>query len=62
MAIRIIIDPPSGWKYGFPKPYDKEENETSEEWFIRNGYPKELIDQGMLNYCRSWGIENENTS
>lgn len=43
-----LIDPPSGWKYGFPKELPKDyEKYTSEEfskWLIQNGYPKEEID------------------
>jgi hypothetical protein len=51
----ILIDPPSGWKYGFPKLYDRPESETIEEWFLKKGYPQKLIDQGMLKYCRYIG-------
>lgn len=49
-----LIDPPEGWRYGFPKEDDwNSSKETREEWFIRNGYPQELIVQGMLSWCRS---------
>lgn len=50
----LIIDPPSGWKYGFPKPYDKKIDQTLEEWLIENSYPRSLIDQNMSKYCRYW--------
>ena len=47
-----LADPPSGWKYGFPKVFDfNSDEETIEEWFLRNSYPQELIDEGMLKYC-----------
>lgn len=49
-----IIDPPSGWKYGFPRPYDIKVDQTLEEWLIENGYPQSLIDQGMTRHCRYW--------
>lgn len=26
-------------------------------WFKQNGYPQELIDQGMLQYVRYWEQE-----
>lgn len=56
-----IVDPPSGWMYGFPKPYtcehsgdpEKYEQERN-DWFIAEGYPEELIAQGMLKRSRSW--------
>ena len=25
---QLMIDPPSGWKYGFPKAYDKKKMDT----------------------------------
>ena len=38
-----LIDPPEGWKYGFPKQLpDNVENII--DWLIRNGYPKQLIE------------------
>lgn len=43
-----LIDPPSGWKYGFPKElpkdYEKYTSDDLSEWLIENGYPKEEID------------------
>ena len=52
--VAMMIDPPSGWQFGFPKVYDKEPKETKEAWLLRNGYPKSLIDRGMHHYCRYW--------
>jgi hypothetical protein len=43
----ISIDPPSGWKYGFPKTITVEEYEkidSLKEWCIENGYPAEEAD------------------
>jgi hypothetical protein len=49
-----IIDPPSGWKYGFPKPIPNDIKDT-EAWLIENGYPQEEIDAlGEYFYCRFW--------
>lgn len=41
-----LIDPPEGWKYGFPKhlPSDIENNGII-PWLISNGYPQSLIDE-----------------
>jgi hypothetical protein len=43
---RIMVDPPSGWHYGFPKPYYKSSIGDSEElnaWLVSEGYPEEEI-------------------
>ncbi len=39
-----MIDPPSGWRYGFPKEYDNPDNLPMYEWLVANGYPQEEID------------------
>ena len=38
-----FIDPPSGWKYGFPKMIPAGVLDHK-EWLIKNGYPKSEID------------------
>lgn len=49
-----MIDPPSGWMYGFPKEIPKDV-ENVLEWLIENGYPKDKIDKlGDNFYCRYW--------
>lgn len=53
----MIVDPPSGWMYGFPKRVENYDS-PNDEWFLANGYPQELIDQGMLQYCRFWFEES----
>jgi hypothetical protein len=43
----ILIDPPSGWKYGFPKAVTQEEYKSItnlKQWCIDNGYPKDEAD------------------
>lgn len=40
----MLYDPPSGWQYGFPRPYKPLEGETLAETLLRDGYPlKELM-------------------
>lgn len=54
-----IIDPPSGWKYGFPKPIPNDVKDVK-KWLIENGYPKKLIeDLGEYFYCRYWEEQNK---
>lgn len=48
-----FIDPPSGWRYGFPKPLPDPPPEDLFEWLIDNGYPKEEIESfGKYFYVR----------
>lgn len=50
----IMVDPPSGWLYGFPKkmPADKD----VAEFFRENGYPEKDIDFAC-KYYRVWDAE-----
>jgi len=45
------VDPPSGWRYGFPKLYKK--NIPLEQWLIDNDYPKQDVEFA-LQYLRMW--------
>lgn len=57
MSIRMI-DPPSGWKYGFPKPLP-DDVEDVYKWLVANGYPQAEIDAcGDYFYCRHWEEED----
>lgn len=51
----LIYDPPSGWRYGFPKAYRPIEGETLEDTLLRDGYPQHEIDNGGAKYCRFIG-------
>ena len=52
--MKKIVDPPSGWKYGFPKEMPLDEEDLI-QWLIANGYPKQEIDQlGEHFYVRIW--------
>ena len=46
-----MIDPSTGWKYGFPKDV-KEDCYNITEWLIQNGYPKPLLNE--TNPIRVW--------
>ena len=53
-----IIDPPSGWQYGFPKPIPEDRRYDSLTWLVEQGYPQSLIDElGEHFYCRYWEPE-----
>jgi hypothetical protein len=51
----LLIDPPTGWAYGFPRKFDKPDHQSLEDWLMEKGYPLELIQQGMATYCRYIG-------
>ncbi|MBL4864778.1 MAG: hypothetical protein JKY67_00190 [Pseudomonadales bacterium] len=50
-VIGTWVDPPSGWRYGFPR--IKECNTPTSEWLIENGYPEKEVSFACEN-CRSW--------
>jgi hypothetical protein len=55
-----IIDPPSGWKYGFPKPIPEDRRKDSLVWLVEQGYPQSEIDAlGEHFYCRYWEQPDE---
>lgn len=61
MAKILMIDPPSGWKYGFPKQIPAEHRKTGESvipWLVANGYPQREVDSlGKHFYVRYWEEE-----
>ncbi|MBP8671997.1 MAG: hypothetical protein IT554_00835 [Sphingomonadaceae bacterium] len=50
MQKAYLIDPPEGWRFGFPKSWDQSDDPmtvTSEgmaHWLLANEYPQEQID------------------
>lgn len=53
-----MVDPPSGWKYGFPKTYDETKDGPFEQFLLNSGYPKKDVDFAM-QYIRCWEEEIE---
>jgi hypothetical protein len=55
----IVIDPPSGWKYGFPKilPNYIKGSDLLSNWLLDNGYPQEDIELA-LKHSRYWSIKS----
>jgi len=68
---KIMCDPPSGWKYGFPKPLpeelsygvssgssDTDYGKSVMEWLVDAGYPQHEIDKcGEHFWLRYWQAE-----
>lgn len=53
--MKLWVDVPSGWRYGFPKLYDPEHDGDMSAWIYRNGYPH---DKEIL-YTRQWEAREE---
>lgn len=42
-----LVDPPQGWRYGFPKLYDPASDGDMAAWMVKHGYPQKLADKGF---------------
>jgi hypothetical protein len=57
-ADELLVDPPSGWRYGFPKEWNRKTHPEMVEWLIENGYPERAArDAGLV--CRFMSIERK---
>ena len=52
--MKMWVDPPSGWRYGFPKIYKRDR--PIEQWLIDNGYPEYDVDWAA-KHMRWWPVE-----
>ena len=54
----IWVDPPEGWKFGFPAIYDPEKDGQMSDWIISKGYPIQIIKEyGEQWMVRCWPAE-----
>lgn len=53
---KLWIDPPSGWRYGFPKIWDPKQEPDLKVWLIESGYPQSEADFA-LQYYRQWRVD-----
>ena len=57
----LMIDPPSGWRYGFPRPVPEDffsEGFNFVDWLIECGYPAADVPLA-INYSRYWEVKND---
>lgn len=54
----VMVDPPSGWMYGFPAVWDKNQFETIEEFLKAAGYPEKDIEFAC-RHMRMWLPQEE---
>lgn len=52
------VDPPSGWRWGFPKLWDPQISPDIAQWFVEQGLPKTELEFA-LRYSRYWSADNE---
>ena len=57
-ATRLMVDPPSGWMYGFPALWDQAVHPELEDFLRAKGYPEKDISFAC-SYCRMWLPEEE---
>ena len=59
--MRTMIDPPGGWKFGFPKALpENHKPEDTKKWLVENGYPeKEIESYCNWFHCRYWVEEDD---
>lgn len=50
-ADELLVDPPSGWRYGFPKVWNRKTHPDMKAWLIENGYPQKAASENNL-ICR----------
>jgi len=55
-SARLVIDPPEGWRYGFPKILDQRKEQSLEDWLLEQGYPANMLTMA-LNHSRYWSAE-----
>ena len=55
---KLWVDPPEGWKHGFPAIYNPETDGQMREWIVRKGYPLLTIKEyGEQWHVRCWSAE-----
>ena len=58
--MKVWIDPPRWWCYGFPKIYDPDCGKPVMDWLVSEGYPQAEIDAlGQVFFTRSWGVDED---
>lgn len=57
-ATKLMVDPPSGWMYGFPALWDKEQYPELDDFLKAKGYPEKDIGFAC-SYMRMWLPQDE---
>jgi len=62
--MKLWVDPPEGWRYGFPKVWDSIQDANMRTWLEQSGYPKEVMKgYGKWFAVRQWAfVEQDNAT
>ena len=56
----LMIDPPGGWEFGFPRPLPEKYKDNILGFLVGHGYPQEKIwEYGEHFYYRCWEVDEE---
>lgn len=56
---KLMIDPPGGWRYGFPKQIPDSQLCRVRHWLVENGYPEsEMESYGQHFNYRMWSEDD----
>lgn len=55
--MKWYVDPPEGWRFGFPKVWDDETDGDWETWIVDQGYP--VTD--LIKYSRMWEYKEDDS-
>jgi hypothetical protein len=60
--MKLWVDPPEGWRYGFPQIWDGSKDPDFYNWLFWAGYPVEVQESyGNHFYIRMWeAVEDDN--
>jgi hypothetical protein len=56
-SLNVIVDPPSGWRYGFPCVWDKVKHPSLTHLLVSHNYPQEDMEFA-LRYTRMWEVNS----
>ncbi len=57
---KLMIDPPGGWRYGFPKVIPDSQLCRIRHWLVENGYPEsEMESYGQHFNYRMWSDDSD---
>lgn len=52
---KVWVDPPSGWRFGFPAVWDMEKHPDMMQWLNEKGYQMSIVKElGQYFYVRQW--------
>ena len=60
--MKLWVDPPGGWRYGFPQIWDGSKDPDVDTWMRQAGYPDEVRETyGKHFYMRMWeAVDDDN--